>query len=60
MNEIWAFKGICKMFPRVINEVNYFKAKNGGPNIKAAKLKAKSIAAKLGMQWCRVSELKSQ
>jgi radical SAM superfamily enzyme YgiQ (UPF0313 family) len=36
---------------RVINEVNYFKAKNGGPNMNAAKLKAKSLVAKLGMQW---------
>jgi radical SAM superfamily enzyme YgiQ (UPF0313 family) len=41
---------------RVINEVNYFKAKNGGPNVRAAKLKAKSIVAKLGMQWYRHRE----
>jgi radical SAM superfamily enzyme YgiQ (UPF0313 family) len=38
---------------RVINEVNYFKAKNGGPNVHAAKFKAKSLVAKLGMQWCK-------
>ncbi len=38
---------------RVINEVNYFKARNGWPTISAAKLKAKSLVAKLGMQWCK-------
>jgi len=41
---------------RVINEVNYFKAKNGGPTVHAAKLKAKSLVAKLGMQWYRNRE----
>jgi len=35
---------------RVINEVNYFKAMGRRPSIKAAKLKAKSLIAKLGMQ----------
>jgi radical SAM superfamily enzyme YgiQ (UPF0313 family) len=35
---------------RVISEVNYFKAREGKANIKAAKLKAKSWAAKLGMR----------
>lgn len=38
---------------RVINEVNYYKSKNGMSNLKAAKLKAKSFVAKLGMQWCK-------
>jgi anaerobic magnesium-protoporphyrin IX monomethyl ester cyclase len=37
---------------RVINEVNYHKSKNG-PAIHAAKLKAKSLVAKLGMKLCR-------
>src|SRR6187455_356305 len=35
---------------RVINEVNYFKAMGRRPSIGAAKLKAKSLIAKLGMQ----------
>jgi anaerobic magnesium-protoporphyrin IX monomethyl ester cyclase len=38
---------------RVINEVNYFKVRDGAPNIKAAKLKAKSLIAKLAMQLCK-------
>lgn len=41
---------------RVINEVNYFKASNGWPTLGAAKLKAKSLAAKLGMQWHRYTD----
>lgn len=36
---------------RVINEVKYHKARSGELNIHAAKLKAKSLLAKLGMQW---------
>ncbi len=36
---------------RVISEVNYFKARGRKSNISAAKLKAKSLMAKLGMQW---------
>jgi len=35
---------------RVINEVNYFKAMGRRPSLGAAKLKAKSLIAKLGMQ----------
>jgi len=35
---------------RVINEVNYFKAMGRKPSLGAAKLKAKSLIAKLGMQ----------
>jgi radical SAM superfamily enzyme YgiQ (UPF0313 family) len=35
---------------RVISEVNYFKAREGNANMRAAKLKAKSWAAKLGMR----------
>ncbi|HZB13619.1 MAG TPA: B12-binding domain-containing radical SAM protein, partial [Chryseolinea sp.] len=38
---------------RVINEVNYFKVKDQWSPISAAKLKAKSLAAKLGMKWSR-------
>lgn len=38
---------------RVISEVNYFKAREGGSTIKAAKLKAKSVVAKMGMQWTK-------
>ena len=39
---------------RVINEVNYFKARNKRPSIgAAAKLKAKSLIAKIGMQLYR-------
>ena len=41
---------------RVINEVNYFKATNGWPTLGAAKLKVKSLAAKLGMQWHRYTD----
>jgi anaerobic magnesium-protoporphyrin IX monomethyl ester cyclase len=41
---------------RVINEVNYFKAKNQWPPISAAKLKAKSLAAKLAMKWSRYGD----
>ena len=41
---------------RVINEVNYFKARNGWPTLSAAKLKVKSLAAKLGMQWHRYTD----
>ena len=41
---------------RVINEVNYFKARNGWPTLGAAKLKVKSFAAKLGMQWHRYTD----
>ena len=37
-----------------INEVNYFKVRNEWPLIRAAKLKAKSLVAKLGMQWCKI------
>lgn len=36
---------------RVINEVNYFKTKDGAPSISATKLKMKSIVAKMGMWW---------
>ena len=39
---------------RVINEVNYFKAKSGGRQYVASKLKAKSLVAKAGMWWSRV------
>jgi radical SAM superfamily enzyme YgiQ (UPF0313 family) len=39
---------------RVINEVNYFKAKSGGRQYAASKLKAKSLVAKAGMWWSRV------
>ncbi|HYG20822.1 MAG TPA: radical SAM protein [Ohtaekwangia sp.] len=39
---------------RVINEVNYFKASNAHTLIRSAKHKAKSIAAKGGMLWCRM------
>lgn len=39
---------------RVINEVNYYKAKNGGRQYAASKLKAKSLVAKAGMWWSRV------
>lgn len=38
---------------RVINEVNYNKAKNGRPTLNTAKLKVKSIVAKVGMWWER-------
>jgi radical SAM superfamily enzyme YgiQ (UPF0313 family) len=38
---------------RVISEVNYFKARSGTSAIRAAKLKAKSLVAKLGMQLCK-------
>jgi radical SAM superfamily enzyme YgiQ (UPF0313 family) len=38
---------------RVVNEVNYFKSKNGKINLLALKLKTKSTAAKVGMWWCR-------
>ena len=41
---------------RVINEVNYFKAQNGWPTVGALKLKAKSLVAKLGMQWHRYTD----
>src|SRR5688572_20093826 len=40
---------------RVISEVNYFKARESNANVAAARLKAKSWAAKLGM---RLSKLK--
>ncbi len=38
---------------RVISEVNYYKEKNRAQNLKAVKLKFKSIAAKLGMRLNR-------
>lgn len=38
---------------RVINEVNYFKSKNGTPTLRSTKLKVKSLAAKVGMWWER-------
>lgn len=37
----------------VINEVSYFKERNGVPNVKTAKFKLKSIAARMGMWWER-------
>ncbi len=40
---------------RVINEVNYFKCKNGHINTAALKLKVKSVSAKMGMWWYRVA-----
>ncbi len=41
---------------RVINEVNYFKISKTDKNLKAARLKVKSIAAKVGMQWHRYTD----
>lgn len=41
---------------RVINEVNYFKARNAWPTLGAARLKVKSFAAKVGMQWHRYTD----
>lgn len=38
---------------RVINEVNYFKAKSSSLSLNAAKLKVKSLVAKVGMQLCK-------
>lgn len=38
---------------RVINEVNYFKTRNGRPTFRSTKFKVKSIAAKMGMWWQR-------
>jgi anaerobic magnesium-protoporphyrin IX monomethyl ester cyclase len=38
---------------RVVNEVNYNKAINSSSRVGAAKFKAKSILAKLGMTWHR-------
>lgn len=44
---------------RVINEVNYFKAKNGKPTLRSTKFKVKSIAAKVGMWWERRAKTNS-
>lgn len=41
---------------RVINEVNYFKTRNGTPTFQSTKFKVKSIAAKVGMWWERSRE----
>lgn len=40
---------------RVVNEVNYFKAKNSGWSYESGKLKAKSLVAKAGMWFHRLS-----
>ncbi|HEY9045805.1 MAG TPA: radical SAM protein [Ohtaekwangia sp.] len=40
---------------RVINEVNYFKARNRNRGASAVRLKAKSMAAKLAMRWQRIT-----
>lgn len=39
---------------RVLNEVNFFKEKNKQWNIRAVRLKIKSLMAKLAMQWYEV------
>jgi len=45
---------------RVINEVNYFKCKNGHINTPALKLKMKSVSAKIGMWWYRANRPRFQ
>lgn len=41
----------------VINEVSYFKERNGVPNVNTAKFKLKSIVARMGMWWERSNNI---